>query len=497
MRVLVTGGAGFIGSHLTDAFLARGDEVIVVDDLSTGRAGRLDDPAWLHKLSITDAVSLGEIVRGTRPELICHLASHIDVRTSVDAPAQDAQVNVVGTVNVLEAARGIGARVLFASSGGILYGRNAAIPSREDVLPLPGSPVGIAKYCAEQYIGLYNRLHGTRHSVLRLANVYGPRQDPAGEAGVIPIFCGGVLAGDDPTLYGDGSQTRDYVYVGDAVSAFLAAADAGRPGTWNIGTGVEISVLDIVAIIGEVAGHLVGTRPGEPRPGELLRSSLAVDRAARDLDWQARTPADRRDRPGLPLDRGRRARPREVLARGPGLRRASPPRRASPRGSGASAGARPAEREPDRVHDLGWYPGDLGPGEVHDLVARGAQPRVALQLGTGPGRSLILERPVGLADRAVSPPQEVHPADDLAVITDPDLQVRRGETGLVEHGPAEGLQHRLRSGVTERGDLPGPPQAPPPRAVRDDRGELPLRRQLGVHGRVGDRYPLGEGQCAG
>src|SRR6266545_4366914 len=268
MRVLVTGGAGFIGSHLTDAFLARGDEVIVVDDLSTGRAGRLDEHAWLHKLSITDATSLGEIVQGTRPQLICHLAAHIDVRTSVDAPAQDAQVN----------------------SGGTLYGRNAAISSREDVLPLPESPVGIAKYCAEQYIGLYNRLHGARHSILRLANVYGPRQDPGGDAGVIPIFCGCVHAGDDLPLYGDGSQTRDYVYVGDAVSAFLAAADAGRPGTWNIGTGVEVSVLDIVAIIGDVAGHPVRTRPGEPRAGELLRSSLAVDRVARDLDWQAQTP---------------------------------------------------------------------------------------------------------------------------------------------------------------------------------------------------------------
>ena len=290
MRVLVTGGAGFIGSHLTDAFLARGDDVIVVDDLSTGRAGRLDEHAWLHKLSITDAMSLGEIVQGTRPHLICHLAAHIDVRTSVDAPAQDAQVNVVGTVNVLEAARATGARVLFGSSGGTLYGRNAPIPSREDVLPLPESPVGIAKYCAEQYIGLYNRLHGTRHSILRLANVYGPRQDPGGDAGVIPIFCGCVHAGDDLPLYGDGSQTRDYVYVGDAVSAFLAAADAGRPGTWNIGTGVEVSVLDIVAIIGDVAGHPVRTRPGEPRAGELLRSSLAVDRVARDLDWQARTP---------------------------------------------------------------------------------------------------------------------------------------------------------------------------------------------------------------
>jgi UDP-glucose 4-epimerase len=290
MRLLVTGGAGFIGSHLTDAFQARGDDVVVVDDLSTGRAGRLDEHASLHKLSITDAASLGDVVRAARPALICHLAAHIDVRTSVDAPAQDAQVNVVGTVNVLEAARAIGARVLLGSSGGTLYGRNAPIPSREDVLPLPESPVGIAKYCAEQYVGLYNRLHGTRHSILRLANVYGPRQDPDGDAGVIPIFCGCILAGDDPPLYGDGSQTRDYVYVRDAVSAFLAAADAGRPGVWNIGTGVEVSVLDIVTIIGDVAGHPIATRSGQPRAGELLRSSLAVDRVARDLDWRARVP---------------------------------------------------------------------------------------------------------------------------------------------------------------------------------------------------------------
>ena len=152
--------------------------------------------------------------------------------------------------------------------------------------------------------------------------MYGPRQDPGGDAGVIPIFCGFVLAGDDPPLYGDGSQTRDYVYVGDAVSAFLAAADAGRPGTWNIGTGVEVSVLDIVAIIGEVAGHPIATRPGEPRAGELLRSSLSVDRVARDLDWQARTPLADGHRPGVPLDRGRRARPRSA-ARTPGRPKAT------------------------------------------------------------------------------------------------------------------------------------------------------------------------------
>ncbi|MGP8001236.1 MAG: NAD-dependent epimerase/dehydratase family protein [Streptosporangiaceae bacterium] len=290
MRVLVTGGAGFIGSHLTDGFLARGDEVLVVDDLSAGRAGRLDGEIPLHKLSLEDAAAFTALVRRARPELICHLAAQIDVRSSVNAPAEDAGVNVVGTVNVLEAARATGARVLYASSGGAIYGREAAIPSPEDVLALPESPCGIAKLCAEQYIGLYNRLHGTRHSILRLANVYGPRQDPGGQAGVIPIFCGCVLAGQDVPIYGDGTQTRDYVYVGDTVSAFLAAADAGRPGTWNIGTGVEISVLDIVAIIGQVAGRPVPSRSGPSRPGELLRSALAVGRVARDLGWRAQTP---------------------------------------------------------------------------------------------------------------------------------------------------------------------------------------------------------------
>ena len=285
MRVLVTGGAGFIGSHLTDAFLGRGDEVSVLDDLSAGRAGRLDEHVTLHKLSIADAVPLTAIASQFRPELICHLAAQIDVRSSVTAPAQDAQVNIVGTVNVLEAARIVGARVLFASSGGALYGRDAPIPSREEVLALPESPYGIAKYCAEQYIGLYNRLHATRHSILRLANVYGPRQDPSGDAGVIPIFCGRVLAGQKPTIYGDGTQTRDLVYVADAVDAFLAAADSGRPGTWNAGTGTEVSVLDLVDVIASIAGHPVTPRFAEARAGDLMRSSLAVHRAERDLSW--------------------------------------------------------------------------------------------------------------------------------------------------------------------------------------------------------------------
>jgi len=289
MRVLVTGGAGFIGSHLTDAFLNRGDEVTVVDDLSAGSTARLDERAVLHKLSILQAERLAALVEEINPGLICHLAAQIDVRSSVLFPADDAQANVVGTVNVLEAARRAAARVLFCSSGGALYGRDAPIPSRESVLPLPESPYGVAKSCAEQYVGLYQRLHGATHGVLRLANVYGPRQDPTGEAGVVAIFCSRALEGQQPTIYGDGTQTRDYVYVGDVVTAFLAAADAGRPGTWNIGTGIETTVLGLAASIGEAAGRALEPEFAQARPGELPRSALAVDLARRDLGWSAAT----------------------------------------------------------------------------------------------------------------------------------------------------------------------------------------------------------------
>ncbi len=289
MRVIVTGGAGFIGSHLTDAFLVRGDEVTVIDDLSAGRLARLDERVALHEVSVTDARLLSQAVESARPDLICHLAAQIDVRASVARPAADAQTNVLGTINVLEAARAVQARVLLCSTGGALYGRDAPIPSMEDVLPLPESPYGIGKHCAEQYLGLYNRLHGTAHSVLRLANVYGPRQDPTGEAGVVPIFCSQILAGARPTIFGDGTQTRDYVYVGDAVAAFIAAADQRRPGTWNIGTGAEVSVLELVRVVAEVTGRPADYTLAPARPGELQRSALAVDRARLDLGWKATT----------------------------------------------------------------------------------------------------------------------------------------------------------------------------------------------------------------
>jgi UDP-glucose 4-epimerase len=290
MRVLVTGGAGFIGSHLADVLLARGDEVAIVDDMSTGRPGRVPEQALTHKVSVTEADVLAALVDDYRPALICHLAAQIDVRVSVARPALDAQANVIGTVNVLEAARAAGARVLFCSTGAVIYGRDAPIPSREDVLPLPESPYGVAKHCGEQYVQLYNRLHGTTHAVLRLSNVYGPRQDPAGAAGVVAIFCAQALAGERPTVYGDGLQTRDYVYVGDAVGAFLAAADSGRPGTWNIGSGTEVSVLELIRVIATVAGRAVDPVFAPARPGELLRGALASDRARRDLGWAARTP---------------------------------------------------------------------------------------------------------------------------------------------------------------------------------------------------------------
>ena len=289
MRVLVTGGAGFIGSHLADALVRRGDAVGVVDDMSAGRPGRVPEQAAVHKLSVTDAAALAALTADFAPELICHLAAQIDVRSSVSYPAADAAANVIGTVNVLESARAVGARVMFCSTGAVIYGRDAPIPSMEDVLPLPESPYGVAKYCAEQYVLLYNRLHGTSHAVLRFANVYGPRQNPAGLAGVVAIFCARALAGERPVIYGNGQQSRDYVYVADAVGAFLAAADRGRPGTWNIGTGTEVSVLALTEVISQVAGYRLEPVFAPARPGELLRGALAPERARRDLGWAATT----------------------------------------------------------------------------------------------------------------------------------------------------------------------------------------------------------------
>ena len=298
MRSLVTGGAGFIGSHLVDALLDRGDEVAVVDDLSTGRRENLDGAlaggARLHEVDIRDRAALMEVMEGARPQLVFHLAAQIDVRKSIEDPAWDAGINVVGTINVLETARLAGvARVVNTSTGGAIYGEVDVMPTPETVPPRPMSAYGQSKFCAEAYCGWSERLYGLSSVTLRYGNVYGPRQDPHGEAGVIAIFCGLLLEGGRPRIFGDGLQTRDYVYVGDIVEANLAAAaHPDAHGSFNTGTGVESSVLDVVDALREAAG--LGEEEFQPefapaRAGELQRSWLDVTRARAELGFTART----------------------------------------------------------------------------------------------------------------------------------------------------------------------------------------------------------------
>jgi UDP-glucose 4-epimerase len=279
MKALITGGAGFIGSHLLDALLDRGDTVAVVDDLSTGRREHVPDGVALY---VSDIADIAEAMERERPDVVFHLAAQADVRKSVADPANDARVNVAGTASVLEAAQRAGVRrVLLASTGGALYGESAPIPTPEDAPLEPYSPYGASKAAAETYLGLFTRLHGLSTMALRFGNVYGPRQDPHGEAGVIAIFAGAVAEGRPVTVFGDGMQTRDYVYVGDVVAASLAAAASDATGAVNVGTGVETSVLDLVAAIGARAVHAPARR------GEVARSCLDVGRAETVLGWRA------------------------------------------------------------------------------------------------------------------------------------------------------------------------------------------------------------------
>jgi UDP-glucose 4-epimerase len=300
MRTLVTGGAGFIGSNLVDALLARGDEVTVVDDLSTGRRGNLDAAlaagAELAELDIRDKEALIALAESKQPETVFHLAAQIDVRKSVEDPAFDAAVNVGGTTNVLDAARAGGAtRVVFISTGGALYGEGEGkqLPLDESAQIEPMSAYGQSKYAAEGYLGLYQRLYGLSSLALRLGNVYGPRQDPLGEAGVIAIFCGLLGSGGRPTIFGDGTQTRDYIYVGDVVAAALAAASSEATGSYNIGTGIETSVLQLAEALGRLGGS-ENFEPefAPPRAGEVQRITLDAARAERELGWSPQTALD-------------------------------------------------------------------------------------------------------------------------------------------------------------------------------------------------------------
>lgn len=281
MRVVVTGGAGFIGSHVVDALLARGDEVHVVDNFATGRRENLNPAATLHEHDIRQslAASFDEL----KPEAVVHLAAQADVGTSVEQPLLDAEVNVLGTLNVLEAARPHGAQVVFSSTGGAIYGE-CDRPAPEDYPRQPLSPYGAAKLAAEGYLATWNRLHGTSHVSLRFANVYGPRQLAKLEGGVVAIFTDRLRAGDGVTIFGDGEQTRDFVFVGDVVAAVLSVI--GRDGgTFNVGTGAETSVNELFKACSRVAGANVDPAYAPARPGDILRSVLDVSHAERELGW--------------------------------------------------------------------------------------------------------------------------------------------------------------------------------------------------------------------
>ncbi|MGB1712383.1 MAG: NAD-dependent epimerase/dehydratase family protein [Miltoncostaeaceae bacterium] len=294
--VLVTGGAGFIGSTLADALVAEGREVHVLDDLSTGHLRNVPAAAALHRADIRDVGAVAAAVAAARPSTVFHLAAQADVRRAIAEPTFDADVNINGTLSVLEAARAVGARVVFAATGGGVYGEydGLPIPTPETAEPRPMSHYGQSKLAGEGYCALYGRLYGAPTVRLRLGNVYGPRQDPHGEAGVVAIFSGRIIDGQEVTVFGDGLQTRDYVYVDDVVDAFLRAEAGPDNATLNVGTGREVSVLDLVRLLGA----------GEPefapaRPGEIQRSCLDPAAARAALGWSARTAVE----DGLPRTR--------------------------------------------------------------------------------------------------------------------------------------------------------------------------------------------------
>ncbi len=295
MRVLVTGGAGFIGSTLVDRLLAEGHAVDVIDNLSSGKLANLavaradlDHEFTFHQMDICDP-GVAELLERRRPEVVFHLAAQIDVRVSVADPALDARINVIGSLNVLEGARRAGARkVVFASSGGTIYGDvdPGDLPVTEAHPQQPVSPYGVSKKCVTDYLFAYRELHQLEYTSLALANVYGPRQDPHGEAGVVAIFAGRLLAGERCRIFGDGSQTRDYVFVDDVVDAFVRAAERGSGLLCNVGTGVETSVTGLHTAMAANAGVPDDPEFAPARAGELARSCLDASRAKLHLGWE-------------------------------------------------------------------------------------------------------------------------------------------------------------------------------------------------------------------
>ncbi|HXV35142.1 MAG TPA: NAD-dependent epimerase/dehydratase family protein [Gaiellaceae bacterium] len=284
MRAIVTGGAGFIGSHVVDLLVSRGDEVVVLDDLSHGKRENVNAGARLVVADIRDRDAVAGAFADARPDACFHLAAQADVRVSVQRPEFDADVNVLGTIRLLEAARELGTRIVFASTGGAIYGE-CAEPAAEASPRLPLSPYGTSKLAGEEYLATYNRLYGSEHTALRYGNVYGPRQDPHGEAGVVAIFLGRLGAGEAPHIFGDGTAQRDYVYVGD-VAAVTVAAAAGPAGVYNVGTGTATSVLDLFEACRSASGVDVEPVYDPPRLGELQRSVLDAGLAQRELGFE-------------------------------------------------------------------------------------------------------------------------------------------------------------------------------------------------------------------
>ena len=299
-RALLTGGAGFIGSHVADALLGRGFHVVVLDDLSTGTRANVPALAEFAQLDVRSA-DAAALVREGGFDVVLHHAAQIDVRRSVADPAHDASINILGALNLLEAVRAAPRRprFVFASTGGAIYGDFVTPPNVEDFPKDPESPYGIAKLAVEHYLAYYGRQHGLDGVVLRYANVYGPRQDPHGEAGVVAIFCNRILDGQPLTVYGDGRQTRDYVFVGDVAAANAAAATAVLPATgrldvraMNVGTGVETDVLALAGALRRVSGREAAIEFAPARPGEQLRSAVRIDKAQRVLGWTPRRALD-------------------------------------------------------------------------------------------------------------------------------------------------------------------------------------------------------------
>jgi len=283
VRVVVTGGAGFVGSHVVDALVARGDEVVVVDSLATGKRENVPAAASLHVQDVREP--LADLFDEIRPETVFHLAAQADVRVSVERPVEDAEVNVLGTIRVLEAASRHRAQVVFSSTGGAIYGECDG-PVAESSPLRPVSPYGIAKLAGEEYLRGYNRLQGSTHVALRYGNVYGPRQDPHGEAGVVAIFLGALASGESPKIFGEGTQTRDYVYVGDVARATLQA-QGQEGGVFNVGTGRETSVLELYELCRVVSGSEIEPTHAPARVGELQRSVLDTMLASEELRFMA------------------------------------------------------------------------------------------------------------------------------------------------------------------------------------------------------------------